>query len=60
MKVKLEKVEQDVLKDQVVAHLKDAWKYTESSDLTYIKDQAMDFCKNQEIKNRLNKRLLPL
>tara|TARA_R110001583_G_scaffold11926_1_gene53226 strand:+ start:2406 stop:3761 length:1356 start_codon:yes stop_codon:yes gene_type:complete len=53
MKVKLEKVEQDVLKDQVVAHLKDAWKYTESSDLAYIKDQAMDFCKNQEIKKAI-------
>jgi len=53
MKVKLEKVEQDVLKDQVVAHLKDAWKYTESSDLEYIKDQAMDFCKNQEIKKAI-------
>mgnify|MGYP006208028879 FL=1 len=38
MKVKLEKVDQDVLKDQIIAHLKDAWRYTESSDLTYIKD----------------------
>ena len=53
MKVKLEKVEQDVLKDQVIAHLKDAWKYTEASDLPYIKDQAMDFCKNQEIKKAI-------
>lgn len=53
MKVKLEKVDQDVLKDQIIAHLKDAWKYTESSDLTYIKDQAMDFCKNQEIKKAI-------
>jgi len=53
MKVKLEKVEHDVLKDQVIAHLKDAWKYTESSDLQYIKDQAMDFCKNQEIKKAI-------
>ena len=53
MKVKLEKVDQDVLKDQVIAHLKDAWKYTESTDLPYIKDQAMDFCKNQEIKKAI-------
>ena len=53
MKVKLEKVEQEVLKDQVIAHLKDAWKYTESTDLPYIKDQAMDFCKNQEIKKAI-------
>ena len=53
MKVKLEKVEHEVLKEQVIAHLKDAWKYTESSDLEYIKDQALDFCKNQEIKKAI-------
>ena len=53
MKVKLEKVDHDMLKEQVVAHLKDAWKYTESPDLEYIKDQAMDFCKNQEIKKAI-------
>ena len=53
MKVKLEKVEHDVLKEQIIAHLKDAWKYTESPDLEYIKDQALDFCKNQEIKRAI-------
>jgi len=53
MKVKLEKVEHDVLKDQIIAHLKDAWKYTESEDLPYIKDQALDFCRNQEIKKAI-------
>ena len=53
MKVKLEKVDHDLLKEQVVAHLKDVWKYTESPDLEYIKDQALDFCKNQEIKRAI-------
>ena len=53
MKVKMEKVDHDVLKDQIIAHLKDAWKFTESSDLEYIKDQALDFCKNQEIKKAI-------
>ena len=53
MKVKLEKVDHDVLKDQIIAHLKDAWKFTESDDLEYIKDQALDFCKNQEIKKAI-------
>ena len=53
MKVKMEKVDHDVLKDQIIAHLKDAWKYTESSDLEYIKDQALDFCRNQEIKKAI-------
>ena len=50
MKVKLDKVDHDILKEQIISHLKDAWKYTESPDLQYIKDQALDFCKNQEIK----------
>ena len=53
MKVKLEKVEHELLKTQVVEHLKDAWKYTEATDLQYIKDQALDFCKNQEIKRAI-------
>ena len=53
MKVKLEKVEHELLKEQVIAHLKDAWKYTEATDLQYIKDQALDFCKNQEIKRAI-------
>jgi len=55
LKVKLEDVDHDVLKTQVVQHLKDAWKYTESADLTFIKEQALDFCKNQEIKKAILK-----
>ena len=53
MKVKLEKVDHDVLKEQIIQHLQDAWKFTESTDLDYIKDQALDFCKNQEIKRAI-------
>jgi len=53
MKVKLVKVDHEVLKEQIISHLKDAWKYTESPDLEYIKDQALDFCKNQEIKKAI-------
>jgi replicative DNA helicase len=53
MKVKMEKIDNDVLKTQIIQHLKDAWKYTEAEDLEYIKDQALDFCKNQEIKRAI-------
>lgn len=53
MKVKLDSVEHDVLKEQIKAHLKDAWKYTEADDLQFIKQQAIDFCKNQEIKKAI-------
>jgi len=53
MKVKLEMVDHDVLKQQVVEHLKDAWKFVEASDLDFIKQQTLDFCKNQEIKKAI-------
>ena len=53
LKVKLEDIDHDVLKTQIVQHLKDAWKYTESTDLEFIKQQALDFCKNQEIKKAI-------
>lgn len=53
MKVKLDDVEHDVLKEQIKAHLKDAWKYAEADDLEFIKQQAIDFCKNQEIKKAI-------
>ena len=53
MKVKLNDVEHDVLKEQIKSHLKDAWKYTEADDLQFIKQQAIDFCKNQEIKKAI-------
>ena len=53
MKVKLHEVDQDVLKTQVVQHLKEAWKFAESDDLEFIKQQTIDFCKNQEIKKAI-------
>lgn len=53
MKVKLQDVDNDVLVTQIKEHLKDAWKYTEATDLDFIKQQALDFCKNQEIKKAI-------
>ena len=53
MKVKLQDVDNDVLATQIKEHLKDAWKYTEATDLDFIKQQALDFCKNQEIKKAI-------
>ena len=57
MKVKLHEVDQDVLKTQVVQHLKEAWKFAESDDLEFIKQQTIDFCKNQEIKSKIDNAL---
>ena len=53
IKVKTQELDHEVLKQQVVQHMKDAWKYIEAEDLPFIKQQALDFCKNQEIKKAI-------
>jgi len=53
MKVKMADLDHEVLKTSVIQHLKDAWRYTEAPDLEFIKEQALDFCKNQEIKKAI-------
>jgi replicative DNA helicase len=53
IKVKLDDVDNDILKTEIIKHLKDAWKYIESTDLDFIKHQVLDFCKNQEIKRAI-------
>ena len=53
MKVKMADVENDVLKTQIIEHLKDAWKYTGADDLEFIKEQSIEFCRNQEIKKAI-------
>ena len=53
MKVNLDTEENDILVSEIKTHLRDAWKYTESTDLTFVKEQTLDFCKNQEIKKAI-------
>lgn len=53
MKVNLDTKENDILVSEIKTHLRDAWKYTESTDLTFVKEQTLDFCKNQEIKKAI-------
>ena len=52
MKVKMEDLDHDVLKTQVVEHLKDAWRFTDAPDLEYIKDQALDSVKTKKLKKQ--------
>jgi replicative DNA helicase len=53
MKVELDKVENDVLKTTIVENLKEITKHLHSTDQEFIKDQAIDFCKNQVIKKAI-------
>ena len=53
LKVKLKDVANDVLKASVVEQLRESWKHIESTDLDFIKEKTIDFCKNQTIKGAI-------
>jgi len=53
LKVRINTIDRDVLKTTVVDTLKFAWNHLESDDLEYVKEQTLDFCKNQCIKNAI-------
>lgn len=55
MKVRLSELNDDALKILVKDTLKDAYKYLESDDLKFIKEETLDFCKNQELKKAILK-----
>ena len=53
LKVKINSIERDVLQTSVIDTLKFAWNHLESEDLEFVKEQVLDFCKNQSIKNAI-------
>jgi archaellum biogenesis ATPase FlaH len=53
LKVKITEVENDILKVAILEQLKEVFRYMESDDLTFVKDEILSFCKNQEIKRAI-------
>ena len=50
MKVKLDDVDNDVLKTTIIDTLKQVTKHFEAEDIEFIEKEALDFCKNQTLK----------
>ena len=48
LKVNVESIEVDVLKAAVIMQLKDIMNYLDADDVQFIKDQFLNFCKNQK------------
>ena len=46
-------MDDEILKVSVIENLKDAWRNIESTDLEFVKQESLDFCKNQVIKNSI-------
>jgi len=55
LKVKVTEIDNDVLKETVISHLKDVYRYIGAEDLDFVKEQTLDFCKNQNLKNAIVK-----
>ena len=53
LKVKVTEIDNDILKTAVLEQLKEVFRYMESDDLTFVKDEILRFCKNQEIKRAI-------
>lgn len=53
LKVKITDVTDEVLKVAILEQLKDIFRYIESDDLKFVKDEILTFCKNQEIKRAI-------
>lgn len=49
-KIKMASIDSDVLKTAMIEHLKDVWRNLESTDLDMVKEEALTFCKNQNLK----------
>ena len=55
LKVKINAINSDILKQSVVDELREIMKYIEATDLNFVKDQALEFCRNQELKSAIVK-----
>lgn len=53
MKVRIEEIENDILKVSVVENLKESWRYIESTDLKFVQEQTLEFCRNQVMKTAI-------
>jgi replicative DNA helicase len=53
LKVKITNIDDDVLKAAILEQLKDIFRYMEADDLSFVKDEILKFCKNQEIKQAI-------
>jgi len=53
LKVKVTEIDHDVLKVAIVEQLKEVFRYMESDDLSFVKNEILKFCKNQEIKHAI-------
>lgn len=53
LKVKVTEVDNDILKTAILEQLKEVFRFMESDDLSFVKNEILKFCKNQEMKRAI-------
>jgi replicative DNA helicase len=53
LKIKITQMDDDVLKVSIIENLKEAWRNVEATDLEFVKQETLGFCKNQVIKESI-------
>ena len=53
LKVEMKRLENEVLQLSIKEQLKEAYRSSDESDLTYVKQEFTNFCKNQQLKKAL-------
>jgi len=52
-KVKVDSIENAILKDAIVSQLRNVYQKITDSDLKFVKEQYLEFCKSQKLKNAI-------
>ena len=53
LKIKITQMDDEILKVSVIENLKEAWRNIEATDLEFVKQETLDFCKNQVLKSAI-------
>lgn len=52
-KVKIDGINNEVLKKSIVEQLRTVYSHLSDTDITFVKEQFLEFCKNQKLKNAI-------
>lgn len=52
--IEIKKIENDILKIALTESVREAYRLAEASDLEYVENEFLSFCKNQQIKKAIN------
>ena len=53
LKIKITQMDDEILKVSIIENLKEAWRNIDATDLEFVKQETLGFCKNQVLKSAI-------